>query len=167
MARSASIEAELRVLLIDCNPANPELANLFGCNPNPGLSDFLDGGAEAAAIIRSTPTHGLDLVPFGSTRPSRLNRYEPSHMRSKLDTLRTPDGARYDLIIIDGPSSFNEPDIALSASVFDGVVLVIECERTRWEVVKNYQDSLRDSKVLLLGAILNKRRYYIPKGFYV
>lgn len=167
MARAAVIEAELRVLLIDCSPVNPELADLFRCNPSPGFSDLLDGNADAASIIRPTEINGLDLVSFGKARPSRISRYDLSHMRSKLDTLLTPEGTKYDLTIVDGPSSFQEPDLTLNSALFDGVVLVIECERTRWEVVQNYQSRLRDGNAQLIGAVLNKRRYYIPKGFYV
>jgi Mrp family chromosome partitioning ATPase len=167
MALAAAIEAELRVLLIDCSPANAELADLFRCNPSPGLSDLLDGNSDSTSIIRPTGTKGLDLISFGTARPSRISRYDLSHMRNKLDTLVTPDGTRYDLTIVDGPSSFQEPDLALNAVLFDGVVLVIECERTRWEVVQNYQNRLRDGNAQLIGAVLNKRRYYIPKGFYV
>jgi Mrp family chromosome partitioning ATPase len=168
LARAAAIEAELSVLLIDANPAHPELAELFGYRPTPGFVDVLDGQARADEVVCATAIKGLDLVPFGGMHPGRGSRYEPEHLRSKLAEIRADGGpAGYDLLILDGPSSFGELDLTLSAAVFDGVVLVIECERTRWEVVKNYQDRLREGNANLLGAVMNKRRYYIPKSLYV
>ncbi len=167
IARAAVLESELRVLLIDGNPANPRLADLLSCDPVPGFADFLDGRVAEDVIIRATTVKGLDLMPFGSPGPGRASRYDPGRLRSKLPWLSGTESAGYDLIVLDGPSSFGEFDLTASASLFDGVVLVIECERTRWEVVRNYQDRLRDGNANLLGAVMNKRRYYIPKGLYV
>lgn len=165
-ARAAVYEVGWRVLLIDLNPAHPHIAELFDCEPMPGLSDYLDGQAGMDSIIRTTTIKNLDLLPFGGSQAGRASRYEPGHLRTKLSTLRAADGSSYDLIIADGPSSFRDPDLIMTASLFDGVVLVIECERTRWEVVRNYQDRLLDSKAQLLGAVMNRRRYYIPKALY-
>ncbi len=167
LARAAAIEAELSVLLIDAHPAHPELAELFGYRPTPGFADVLDGQATADEVVCATAIKGLDLVPFGGLHPGRVSRYEPEHLRTKLAELRTAGGAGYDLLILDGPSSFGELDLTLSAAFLDGVVLVIECERTRWEVVRNYQDRLREGNANLLGAVMNKRKYYIPKSIYV
>jgi Mrp family chromosome partitioning ATPase len=167
IARAAVLEVGLRVLLIDFNPAHPQLADLFGCNPLPGLSDYLDGQVEAESIIRPTSMKNFDLLPFGSRRTGRASRYDPTHLQAKLTALRPVDGTGYDLVVADGPSSFSEPDLVVSARLFDGVVMVIECERTRWEVFKNYQDLLLGSQAQLLGAVMNRRRYYIPKALYV
>ncbi|NCA72084.1 MAG: tyrosine-protein kinase family protein [Sphingobacteriia bacterium] len=167
LARAAAIEGALSVLLIDANPAHPELTELFGYRPTPGLADILDGQATADEVVCATSIKGLDLVPFGGLTPGRVSRYAPDNLSGALAELRAVGGTRYDLMILDGPSSYGELDLTVSAAVLDGVVLVIECERTRWEVVRNYQDRLREGKANLLGAVMNKRRYYIPKSLYV
>lgn len=167
LANAAVLEGNLSVLLVDCNPANPQLAALLGCESAPGFADYLDEQADAGAIIRTTDNAGLDVVPFGGNQPGRVSRYEPGHLRDKLKGLRRADGNDYSLVVVDGPSGFGEPDLAMSAGVFDGVILGIECGRTRWEVVRHYEARLRESNANLLGVVLNKRKYVIPRRFYV
>ena len=167
LALAAITQAGFRVLLIDFNPKNPVLASLFNVDSSPGISEYLDSTATTREVIKATSVTGLDLVTSGNSSSSRLRRYDPTNLKDKISALRVGNGQPYDLVLMDGPSSFNEPDLALSGMVFDGVILVIECERTRWEVVKNYQARLQDGRANLIGAVLNKRRYYIPRGLYV
>lgn len=167
LAKAAVTEAQLRVLMIDFNPSNPELASLFNVSSTPGISDYLGGHATAEEVIKPASPGGPDIVPYGDIRGGLLSRYAPPLLKEKMAALGSVNGSHYDLIILDGPSSFQEPDLALTGSVFDGIILVIECERTRWEVVRHYQKILLDGKVSLIGTVLNRRKYYIPRGLYV
>jgi Mrp family chromosome partitioning ATPase len=48
----------------------------------------------------------------------------------------------------------------------DGVVLVVEAEKTRWPVAETVRDKIKNSGGNILGIVLNKRRYYIPDWIY-
>jgi len=50
--------------------------------------------------------------------------------------------------------------------LMDCVVLVVESERTRMRSLKRAYRSLQDTGVDFLGAVLNKRRYYVPRWIY-
>lgn len=167
LAKAAALEARLRILLIDFNPNNPVLASLFDVPSTPGFSDYLSGNATVEEIIKLISPEGPDIVPYGSNPGGLTSRYEPLQLKEKLLALHSIDGRHYDLLVLDGPSSFYEPDLTLLGSIFDGIVLIIECERTRWEVVRHYQNTLREGNARLIGAVLNKRKYYIPKSLYV
>jgi len=167
LARAAATVAQLRVVIIDFNPINPVLAPLFKISSTPGFSEYLDGLATAQEVIKPSAYAGLDISPYGNTRGSLLSRYDPPQLKEKIAALRTLNGDGYDLIVVDGPSSFREPDLTLIAPIFDAIILVIECERTRWEVVRYYQKTLQDGKANLIGTVLNKRKYYIPRGLYL
>ena len=52
------------------------------------------------------------------------------------------------------------------AAWMDHVVLVVESERVRWQIVANAQSRLAEARAFLLGAVLNKRRYHIPAWLY-
>ena len=52
------------------------------------------------------------------------------------------------------------------AALLDGVVMVLSCEETRWEVAQNMKSRLEASGANILGVIMNKRRYYIPRLLY-
>jgi protein-tyrosine kinase len=69
---------------------------------------------------------------------------------------------RFDLILIDSSSDKNSTEsIALSHNA-DGVVLVIEAEKSRRSVVKNVVKRISNSGGKVLGVVLNKRKYRIP-----
>jgi protein-tyrosine kinase len=73
---------------------------------------------------------------------------------------------RFDLILIDSSSDANTLEsIALSHKV-DGVVLIIDAGKTRRQVVKSIKKKVLSSGGLILGVILNRRRYYVPDYIY-
>ena len=48
----------------------------------------------------------------------------------------------------------------------DGVIMVIESERLRSEVAQDCRKQLAARNVKTIGAVLNKRRFYIPNWIY-
>lgn len=73
---------------------------------------------------------------------------------------------RFDLILIDSSSDTSSYEsMALSRNV-DGVILVLEAEKTRRRVAENIKKKIQSNGGLILGVVLNKRRYYIPKALY-
>jgi len=52
------------------------------------------------------------------------------------------------------------------ASQVDGVLLVVACERTKWQVLETAQQRLVGSGGKVLGVILNRRKHYIPRFLY-
>jgi protein-tyrosine kinase len=73
---------------------------------------------------------------------------------------------KFDLILIDSSSDANTSEsIAISRDV-DGVLLVIEAEKTRKKVVKNIKNRINANGGTIIGVIFNKRRYHIPEYLY-
>jgi len=73
---------------------------------------------------------------------------------------------KFDLILIDSSSDANMLEsIAFSCNV-DGVVMVLEAGKTRRHVAESLKKKIQASGGLVLGVVLNKRRYYIPDVLY-
>jgi Mrp family chromosome partitioning ATPase len=90
-----------------------------------------------------------------------LNFYSPS-IKDIWDSLRQ----RYDLVLIDSAPLEVSPDgIEISRRV-DGVVLVVEAEKTRWQVVENLKEKILNNGGSIIGIVFNKRRFYIPDAIY-
>jgi len=69
---------------------------------------------------------------------------------------------RFDLILIDSSSDANSSEsIALSKNV-DGVLLVLEAEKTRKHAIEKIKNRIVSGGGTVIGVIFNKRRYYIP-----
>jgi Mrp family chromosome partitioning ATPase len=73
---------------------------------------------------------------------------------------------RFDLIIVDSPPVMLFPDGPAIVSRVDGVVLIVEAEKTRWQVALSVKEKIIKSGGNLLGIVFNKRKYYIPDFIY-
>lgn len=81
---------------------------------------------------------------------------------SNLQTLRYS----FDFVLLDCPSLKDSGDAALFASAADGVVVVVEADRTRKEQVRSALNTIEMAKGNLLGCVLNKRQYPVPEWLY-
>jgi Mrp family chromosome partitioning ATPase len=48
----------------------------------------------------------------------------------------------------------------------DGLILVVQANRTRWEVARSATRDLESAHIRVLGAILNKQQFIIPEAIY-
>jgi Mrp family chromosome partitioning ATPase len=71
-----------------------------------------------------------------------------------------------DWVLFDTPPLNSYNDAITLAARTDGVVLVLEAEKTRREVVQKVCERLEESGIRILGTVLNKRRMYIPDWAY-
>lgn len=72
----------------------------------------------------------------------------------------------FDYIIVPTSNVILEASHVSLSKLADGTLFVIEADRTRAPVAKQALQNLRDSGARVVGVILNKRFYYIPKWLY-
>lgn len=73
---------------------------------------------------------------------------------------------RFDLILIDSSSHKNSAEsVAMSANV-DGVIIVIEAEKSKKSIIAKLKKRIETNGGSVIGVILNKRKYHIPKFIY-
>lgn len=85
---------------------------------------------------------------------------------NELSKLISSLKAGYDYIIIPTSNVMVEASHLSLSSLADGTLFVIEADRTRAPVAKQALQSLKNSGAKVVGVILNKRFYYIPKWLY-
>jgi Mrp family chromosome partitioning ATPase len=116
----------------------------------------LNGGrASRSGSILVAPIASL----FGS---AKFDGKEIDQVASGKQTLCS----NFDYILIDAPSIASVAWTTSIARIADGVILVIEAEKTRWPVAMNTKQEYENSGANVLGAFLNKRRFYIPEKIY-
>ena len=152
-ARTAAALAKADVLLVDAAPAGR-------WDGMPGLVESVAAGAFEHAVRPLEP--GVDtalLVGSGGLQPDLLRR---SGLAPVWDAVR----GHYRLAVIDAPALESGIEgVALGAQV-DAVVVVVEAERTRAPVALRLVDLLRRAEAPVTGAVLNKRRFYVPAWIY-
>jgi Mrp family chromosome partitioning ATPase len=69
-------------------------------------------------------------------------------------------------VLLDTPALGSTATAISFARHVDGVVIVVEAERTRWPVVENTIKAYEAAGAKVLGVVLNKRAFYIPRWVY-
>jgi succinoglycan biosynthesis transport protein ExoP len=83
-----------------------------------------------------------------------------------VDEIQGVRNKAYNFVILALPSVLDDNSVSMLARLADQAILVIEAERVRWQVLKSVCERLTDAGVVIKGAILNKRKYYIPTWLY-
>lgn len=73
---------------------------------------------------------------------------------------------KFELIVLDSPPVSSAVDGMLLSPFVDGVILIVEAEKTRWPVVQISKEKIAAAGGNILGVVLNKRKYYIPESIY-
>ena len=148
-----------KVVLIDADFHSPAIHKQFHLDRDPGLTDLLLGDTKMSNVIKRTGIGTLWVVTAGIDHPDPLSLLRSGSFDTHLGKLRSLFG----WILFDGPpvNPFDE-GLALSPKV-DGVVMVLQAEKTRWEAAQTAKQRLEKSGAKILGVVLNKGRFYLPK----
>lgn len=144
-------QADQRVLLIDADMRKPRQHEIFGYEPERGLSAVLAERRPAGEVILSTEIDTLDLLPCGS-RPSNpvelLNNGFFAEFLSELSE-------SYDKIIIDSPPVMPVADARVIAAQTDATVLVLRADRSTRRLSIAARDELWRVRAQRLGVVIN------------
>ncbi|MDZ4848796.1 MAG: CpsD/CapB family tyrosine-protein kinase [Pirellulaceae bacterium] len=158
----AAASTGLRVLLVDLNWKRPSVHKAFNVPPSPGLIDALASDGSMEVSVQASHILNLYLLPAGSSQEDFNQTTSLEKIAELIRSLRVD----YDLIVFDLLASADAGTSLSLGSLLDGVVLVVESERVRWEVASRVQDLLSRSGAKVLGAVLNKQRQHIPNWLY-
>jgi Mrp family chromosome partitioning ATPase len=148
------------VLVVDLNSATPDLAGRLGLVPRCGLGELLAKEVtRTEAIVESQVPH-LFLLGQGKVGPD----FSHSASLTLFEELMKGARADFDFLVLDGGSLDTCPDSLLVSSRVDAVILVVQAERTGHDAIREASDKLRLAGANVLGAVLNRRRDYLP-GF--
>jgi len=144
-------EAGSRVLLVDVDLRKPSCHRALGIENDRGLSSYLAGQVERAAITRELATPRLFFIPAGPPPPNPAELVGSARMREALAAAR----AEYDFVIVDSPPVIPVTDAVVLARAADGVLLVVKGHDTPRELVRRARDQLAQTGARLLGAVVN------------
>lgn len=153
--------SEHRLLLVDCNLSNPSLHNLLHEDRSPGLVECLTTESDIPWSIRHL-TKGLDVLFAGREVD------DPWQMFGSRDFVQFLLEAKkyYSITVLDCPHVIGVGETIILTSKADATVLVIESEKTRYEVAQRAQKMITNSGGNILGVVLNKKQYHIPALLY-
>jgi protein-tyrosine kinase len=147
------------VLIIDANATHPDQELQPGATPAPGA----DGRPQGALNLSFYPTAlpNLSVTPLSPRAPWQPSLFDPDAVAEAFARLRN----QFDAVLVDSSPVLRPGTLELGSKA-DGVVLVVEAEKTRWPVAMQARRRIEASGGTLLGVVLNKRRYHIPATVY-
>ena len=141
-----------KVLLVDADMRRPSLQNRMKVSNSRGLSTLLTSTDSLESAALASGQANLSLLPAGPIPPSPTELLSTARMEDLLQT-----AARlYDVVVIDSPPILGLADAPLMAALADGVVIVVEADRSRRGSLKASLRRLRAMRPVLLGAVLTK-----------
>ena len=156
-------EPGAKVLLIDANLRSSERDTSLSTNyldTAPRVS--LVSGAPQSPVYPVPGSSNLYLLPSGTKCSMPLSLFQPSAFDKFLRTARE----RFQYVVIDAPPLQGYPESLVLSGKADGVILVVEAEKTRKQNALWAKQQIESAGGRLLGVVLNKRKYYIPKWLY-
>ncbi len=160
LARAAASFGDQQVLLVDANPRRPPGGVTRGAAMTAGLLEVLGGSVAPREAVQPTAVPNLATMPSGSANGSADGMYNLGSFPEILGTLKRHFG----LIVFDMPAVEAMGSALRLAGLLDGVLLVVEAERVRWETAQRSTGRLVEAGVRLLGAVLNSAADAFPRG---
>jgi len=162
MAMSIAMEQDKRVLLIDADVNKPSHHEIFGIDTQHGLTDLLMNRVDdVSKVIYKTNIPSLSLMFAGNRTPHATELFAGKAMEKFINEL----SERYEdrIVIFDSAPLLLPTEASVLASHMGQIIMVVEAEKTRHEVVKKSLEMLSNRVVLLL---LNKMREKNDQGNY-
>jgi capsular exopolysaccharide synthesis family protein len=162
MATAMAGDSRKKVLLVDANFRTPGLHRAFDLPHHNGLHEILTLGDQKELAYKKVGPGNLYLFPSGVNHFVQDSRFESKRFDAFIEDVRK----EFDYILIDAAPLNMFPDSAAICSRVDGVILVVTYGKTRRQVALRAKKELENAGAHILGVIINRRKFYIPKWIY-
>ena len=162
LAVSLSHEIDHTVLLVDTDLRHPSVQKYLGIETSQGLSDYLTGTAELSRVMIKTGIGKLVFIPAGSVVENTAELLSSEKMRLLVHELKHRYKDRY--IIFDSSPLLVTSDSLLMSSYVDGVLLVIQADRTTPKAALHAISQIKGSNIL--GVVFNNVSKYLANNLY-
>jgi non-specific protein-tyrosine kinase len=158
---SIAQELDRTVLLVDADlRKHPKYhkdfaVDFFGTNMSEGLSNYLLGQAELPDLLVNPGIERLVLLPAGRPLPNSAELLGSPRMVMLVNDIKS----RYAddrIIIVDSSSLLTCADPLVLSRYVDGILFVVEHEKTTTDQLKQSMELLKDKPIL--GTVVNKSK---------
>jgi capsular exopolysaccharide synthesis family protein len=156
-----SNKAGHKVIVVDTNLRSPTIHKIFNLSDTTGLANVLENKIPLNNAIYQISSN-LAVLPAGNTALNPVTLLESSMMHDVIKTIHNT----YEVVIVDYANLSNIKEVYALSSYLDGIVLVVNEGKTRHHVIKTLIAPFRQKKANLIGVILNKRNYVVPRLLY-
>jgi non-specific protein-tyrosine kinase len=159
LAISMAREHDRTVMVVDTDLRNPWRSHrdfahdFFSLTPEKGLVDYLENAAELTDIIINPGINKLTIIPAGRRAINSAELLSSPRMESLVKELKSRYGNER-IILFDCPAALACVDPMVFSQFVDGILFVIESDRTTQDELKKAMALFKDNPIL--GVIFNK-----------
>jgi capsular exopolysaccharide synthesis family protein len=150
-----------KVLIIDAHYHKAGLHKNFDQTPGPGLSEALSGSATFAQVCREIEPN-LWILTAGDAQAKSENYLDTKKMADLIAQAKKD----FEIVLIDTADLRNYRDTFAMGNLADGLILVVSEGKTRRPAIMAATAPLKESNFNILGTVLNRRTYALPKFVY-
>ena len=159
LGRVAALKYTKSVLLLDADLRKLDQLPFCDITLEHSLEEIIRAGDPVDKALYQIANSSLFLSRLFKGSGSIRQFLDPSGIDDLLEKLRT----RFDFIFIDSPPE-NVFSIGLATSTsVNGVILVLDAEKTCLDAAKNITDKITKNGGKVLGVVVNKQRNHIPE----
>ncbi|KPF78614.1 exopolysaccharide biosynthesis protein [Novosphingobium sp. AAP93] len=143
------------VVLLDVDLRRPALHRtipMLNGENELGVTSILTAQSTVEEALRDTDVDHLKIITSGPIPPSPTELISSKRMTQLIEEL----SEKFDLVLLDSPPVLGLADSPLMAALVDGVVIVIQSDRSRRGSLKASLRRLRSMRTNILGAALTK-----------
>lgn len=154
LASALGKERESRVLLVEGNWRTPCFRSIL---PIPDDEQSVQAGSRGSpeSLAIRLEEFNFSVISAGSAQASAIDL-------DMIDSLLSRLRSQFDFIVVDGPPVNSYADASVLATKVDGVILVVQADKTPVVDAENAKRQLGKVGARILGVVLNRRRSYIP-----
>lgn len=141
-----------KVVIADCDFRNPAQGKFFEKSSAEGIANCIEQDGNISDFVQNTLTENLSFVAGGASGKSPAETLSNKKMSGIFNALKE----KFDLILIDTPPLLNFPDTLILNDYADGIILVVEANKTELKAIREVKTRLEQVNGNILGVILNK-----------
>lgn len=145
------------VMLAEANLRSPSIADALGLERDAGLMQYASGDVELERASVRCGESQARLMVAGTPGATWSTAVPAAVERLKQQVPR---------LLVDLPPAPLYADAPALGRHLDGIILVLEAERDRWEVAKLARDHIEGVGGRVLGVVLNRKPFHIPRWIY-
>jgi Mrp family chromosome partitioning ATPase len=154
-----------QVVAVESNFREPAFRKIFRIDSDSGLQGVLLGNARLEDAIVRVRGAGLGLLP-ADRQGGATDVFSREASRVKLAEVLEDLKSSFRFVLVDSPPIVPFIDGCFLSSAVDGVVFVVESNKTRAEVVDQALKRLKARGANIKGLVLNKRVFHVPNFVY-
>ncbi len=148
-------------LIVDVHRHQP-LFQHFSLTPRPSLVQSMYMNWDLNEAIQNIGDTRLFISSLYSNRNGGTDNHSQVVEKNTFEQLRQ----QFDVILLDAPPVCTSVDGLSLCNQVDGVILVVEAEKSKAVVIEHAKNRIAQSGGTLYGIVFNKQRHYIPDWAY-